>query len=85
MQNRQKRTRKYYHKRKRLLCTVQSSLFCCVKFSKILYLLDDLLAERAVVFEEALAGLNAEPACANHLAHQRMRTVLRVAGLVVQS
>ena len=58
----------------------------CVCVNKIqkLTLLDDFLAERAVVLEEALAGLDAEPAGANHLAHQRMRTVLRVAGLAVQ-
>lgn len=47
-------------------------------------LLYDLLAERTIIVEEALAGLNAQPAGTNHLTHQRMRTVLRVAGLAVQ-
>src|SRR5699024_5666215 len=41
-------------------------------------------AEGAVVGEEALTGLLAQPASANHLAEQRMGTILRVTGLAVQ-
>ena len=47
------------------------------------FLFYDFLAV-LVILEEALAGLNAQQARAYHLAHQRMRTVLRVAGLAVQ-
>lgn len=44
----------------------------------------NFLAEGAVVGEEALTGLLAQPASANHLAEQRMGTILRVTGLAVQ-
>lgn len=78
-------TRKLYQKTKRPPSLKASGLVFVINKIQKLTLLDDFLAERAVVLEEALAGLDAEPAGANHLAHQRMRAVLRVAGLVIQS